>query len=120
MKKQIKERVGLELPIMHSMLIKKYGGLNNIVNKFIFIPDIVNNDNEAELACVRKITESINNDLISNDIKYDLTGFSFDKSMNLIFEYLFEDLSSGLCSTAFLIEDPKGWSVKKIDKFWSL
>lgn len=112
--------VKLELPKLHLKLINKFKGKHNLINKFIYIPDIVNGDNFDIKNAINKSTQDVNEYMTTKNIKYDLLGFSFNKSMQLKFEYLIEDEESGLCSTAWLTEDEEGWTVTKIEPYWDI
>jgi hypothetical protein len=119
-KNKISNEVKCNLPKLQLKLIKNLKGINNIVNKFIYIPDLVGGGDPEVLRVLNVNIQNLDGLLISENIKYNLIGFSFDKAMKLKFEYLFEDEDSGLCSKAWLIEDLEGWRVKKIDSYWSL
>lgn len=119
-KNKISREIKCNLPKLHIRIIKKLKGKHNIVNKFIYIPDLVSGGDSEVLGAFNKNIEIIDNLLVDENIKYNLIGFSFDKAMRLKFEYLFEDGDSGLCSKAWLIEDLEGWRVQKIEPYWSL
>lgn len=119
-KNKISNEVKCDLPKLHLSLIKKLKGIDNFANKFIYIPDLVSGCDHTVLKVFNKNIQNLNSLLVSENIKYNLIGFSFDKAMKLKFEYLFEDEDSGLCSRAWLIEDSEGWKVKKIESYCSL
>ena len=118
-KTKISNLVKAELPEMHTKLIKKFKGKHSLINKFVYIPDIVNGGDFDAIKSLNKSTYDVNAYMETENIEYDLMGFSFNKLMQLKFEYLFEDKESGLCSTAWLLEDAKGWRVTKIEAYWN-
>jgi hypothetical protein len=101
-------------------LLKKFKGKHGLVNSFIYIPDIVNGDDLDVIKAINKSTQNANQLMTTKSIKYDLIGFSFNKLMQLKFEYLVEDEESGLCTTAWLLEKSEGWGVTKIETYWHL
>jgi len=119
-KTKISNEVKSELPKLHLKLLRKYKGKHGLINNFIYIPDIVNGDDFDAIKALNMSTHDVNEYMKTENIKYDLMGFSFNKLMQLKFEYLFEDEESGLCSTAWLLEDAEGWRVTKIEAYWNL
>lgn len=119
-KTNISSLVKTELPEMHIKLLKKFKGKHNLINNFIYIPDVVNGGDLDAVKVLNKSAYDVNQYMVTKNIKYDLMGFSFNKLMQLKFEYLIEDEESGLCSTAWLVEDEEGWSVAKIEPYWNL
>ena len=117
---KISDAIKSELPKLHLKLLKKFKGKHGLVNSFIYIPDIVNGDDLDVIKAINKSTQDANQFMITKNIKYDLIGFSFNKLMQLKFEYLIEDEESGLCSTAWLTEDEEGWTVTKIEPYWDI
>ena len=127
MKKSVNTRTNIanlvktELPEMHSKLIKKLKGKHNLINNFIYIPDIIGGlgvDTDSEKALNKSIYD-VNEYMKTGNIKYELVGFSFNRLMQLKFVYLIEDEESELCSTAWLLEDAEGWRVTKIEEYWN-
>lgn len=119
-KTNISKLVKTELPEIHIKLLRKYKGKHNLVNKFIYIPDVVNGGDVDAVKALNKATHDVNKFMKTENIKYDLVAFSFDKLMKLKFEYLIENEETGLCSTVWLLEDEEGWKVTKIAPFWNL
>ena len=117
---KISDVIKSELPKLHLKLLKKFKGKHGLVNSFIYIPDIVNGDDLDVVKAINKSTQDANQFMITKNIKYDLIGFSFNKLMQLKFEYLVEDEESGLCTTAWLLEKSDGWGVTKIEAYWDL
>ena len=117
---KISDAIKSELPKLHLKLLKKFKGKHGLVNSFIYIPDIVNGDDLDVVKAINKSTQDANQFMITKNIKYDLIGFSFNKLMQLKFEYLVEDEESGLCTTAWLLEKSDGWGVTKIEAYWDL
>ena len=118
---KISNLVKTELPEMHSKLIKKLKGKHNLINNFIYIPDIIGGigvDTDSEKALNKSIYD-VNEYMKTGNIKYELVGFSFNRLMQLKFVYLIEDEESELCSTAWLLEDAEGWRVTKIEAYWN-
>lgn len=118
-KTKISNEVKLELPKLHLKLLKKCKGKHGLVNSFIYIPDIVNGGDFDDVKALNQSIYDINEFMKTGNIKYDLRGFSFNKLMQLKFEYLIEDEESELCSTAWLLEDEEGWRVTKIETYWN-
>jgi len=119
-KRRITEEVRVELPLLHSKLIKKFKGKNNLVNSFIFIPDLVLGGDADGMRIFNHNMQKVIDCMAAKNIKYNLVGFAFGKSMQLKFEYLIEDIETGWCSTAWLLEDDGGWKVTKIDTYRNL
>lgn len=117
---KISKLVKVELPEMHMKLIKMLKGKHNLINHFIYIPDIVNGGDGDAVKALNKSICHVNECMKAGKIKYDMVGFSFNKLMQLKFEYLIEDEESELCSTAWLLEDAEGWRVTKIEPYWNL
>ena len=120
-KKEISSLVKTELPEMHGQLIKKFKGKHNLINNFIYIPDIIGGlgvDTDSEKALNKSICD-VNEYMKTGNIKYELIGFSINRLMQLKFEYRIEDEESELCSTAWLFEDAEGWRVTKIEAYWN-
>jgi len=117
---KISDSIKSELPKLHLKLLKKFKGKHGLVNSFIYIPDIVNGDDLDVIKAINKSTQNANQLMTTKSIKYDLIGFSFNKLMQLKFEYLVEDEESGLCTTAWLLEKSEGWGVTKIETYWHL
>ena len=116
---KISNLVKSELPEIHIKLIKRLKGKHNLINNFIYIPDIVSGGDADAINALTKSIYSVNEYMKSGKIKYELVGFSFNKVMQLKFEYLIEDEESELCSTAWLLEDAEGWRVTKIEAYWN-
>ena len=117
---KISDAIKSELPKLHFKLLKKFKGKHGLVNSFIYIPDIVNGDDLDVIKAINKSTQDANQFMTTKNIKYDLIGLSFNKLMQLKFEYLVEDEESGLCTTAWLLEKSEGWGVTKIEAYWDL
>ena len=117
---KISDAIKSELPKLHLKLLKKFKGKHGLVNSFIYIPDIVNGDDLDVVKAINKSTQDANQFMITKNIKYDLIGFSFNKLMQLKFEYLVEDEESGMCTTAWLLEKSEGWVVTKIEAYWNI
>ena len=115
--KQLASAVKLELPKAHMKYLKKFRGFHNFINKFIYIPDVINGGDSDNFSDCVKNTCAVGEFLSSESIDYTLIGIAFDKSMHLTFRYLFQEKSSGLCSIANLVETTDGWEVKKIESF---
>jgi len=118
-KTKISNLVKSELPEVHIKLIKKLKGKHNLINKFIYIPDIVGGGDVDAIKALNKSIYDVNEYIKVGRIKYDLVGFSFNKLMQLKFEYLIEDEESELCSKAWLLEETEGWRVTKIEAYWN-
>ncbi len=118
-KTKISNLVKAELPEIHIKLIKKLKGKHNLINNFIYIPDLVSGGDVDAVKALNQNIYDVNEFIKSGKIKYDLVGFSFNKLMQLKFEYLIEDEESELCSTAWLLEDAEGWRVTKIEAYWN-
>ena len=118
-KTKISNLVKTELPEMHTKLIKKLKGKHNLINNFIYIPDIDGGGDINAVNAGNNIIYVINKYMKTGNIKYDLVGFSFNKLMQLKFAYLIEDEVSELCSTAWVLEDAEGWRVTKIEPYWN-
>ncbi len=119
-KSKITDEVKSQLPVLHARLIKKFKGKNNLVNSFIFIPDLVLGGDADGMKLFNNNLQKVIDCMVAKNIKYDLVGFSFDKSMLLKFEYLVEDIETGWYSTAWLLEDAEGWKVAKMKSFQNL
>jgi hypothetical protein len=117
LKARITNEVKSELPKLHSKYFKKFKGRHNFINTFIYVPDLINGGDADDLQSFMKSVGELNQNVSTKSIEYDLINFSFDKSMQLIFQYLFQDTDSGLCSTAWLHEIDGEWIVKKVDAF---
>ena len=118
-KTKISNLVKAELPEIHIKLIKKLKGKHNLINNFIYIPDLVSGGDVDAVKALNQNIYDVNEFIKSGKIKYDLVGFSFNKLMQLKFEYRIEDEESELCSTAWLLEDAEGWRVTKIEAYWN-
>lgn len=116
-KTNISNQVRSELPKMHSKYLKKFKGKHQLINKFIYVPDIINGGDSDNIDDFINNTCEVGQCLSIGNIRYTLIGLSLDRSMHLKFEYLFSDDDSGLCSIAHLIETTEGWKVKKIEVF---
>ena len=116
-KGNISNEVRSELPKMHSNFLKQFKGNHNFINKFIYVPDLISGGDSDVIKEFNRNTYEAGQYLSSGNIKYDLIGFSLDKSMHLKFQYLFQEKDSGLSSIAMLIETKDGWKVKKIEAF---
>ena len=117
---KISDAIKSELPKLHLKLLKKFKGKHGLVNSFIYIPDIVNGDDSDVIKAINMSTQNANQLMTTKNIKYDLIGFSFNKLMQLKFEYLVEDEESGMCTTAWLLEKSEGWVVTKIEAYWDI
>ncbi|MEY4568405.1 MAG: hypothetical protein RLY14_3375, partial [Planctomycetota bacterium] len=82
-------------------------------------PDIVGSSDVDAIKALNKSIYDVNEYIKVGRIKYDLVGFSFNKLMQLKFEYLIEDEESELCSKAWLLEEAEGWRVTKIEAYWN-
>jgi hypothetical protein len=116
-KTNISNLVKAELPKMHLKLIKKLKGKHNLINKFIYVPDIINGDDTDGEKNIIINSWKLSEFLSAGSIKYTLFGFSLDKSLNIRFQYSFEDKESGLGSFVHVVETVDGWVVKKIDVY---
>ena len=116
-KTNISNLVKAELPKMHVKLIKKFNGKHNLINKFIYVPNIISGDDadggKNIIINYCKLTEFLS----TGSINYTLYGFSLDKSLNIRFQYGFEDKESGLGSFMHVVETGEGWVVKKIEVY---
>jgi len=116
-KTNISNLVKAELPKMHVKLIKKYKGKHNLINKFIYVPDIINGDDtDGEKSLIINSWE-LREFLSAGSINYTLYGFSLDKSLKIRFQYGFEDKESGVGSFVHVLETEDGWVVKKIEVY---
>jgi hypothetical protein len=116
-KTNISNLVKTRLPKLHEQLIKKFKGKHNLINNFIYVPDIINGDDtDGEKNIIRNAWE-LSEFLSVDGVSYTLFDISLDKSLNLKFHYLFQDDESGLCSAAHVIETSEGWKVKKIESY---
>jgi hypothetical protein len=116
-KTNISNMVKAELPKLHLKLIKKFKGKHNLINKFIYVPDIINGDDTDGEKSIVVTSWELREFLSVGSINYTLCGFSLDKSLNIIFQYGFEDKESGLGSFVHLVETREGWVVKKIEVY---
>jgi hypothetical protein len=117
---KISNAIKSELPKLHLKMLKKFKGKHSLVNSFIYIPDIVNGGDFDVIKFLNKNTYDVRQYMTTGSIKYDLIGFSFNKLMQLKFEYLVEDEESGLCTTVWLIEKSEDWKVTKIEPYWEI
>ena len=98
---KISNLVKTELPEMHSKLIKKLKGKHNLINNFIYIPDIIGGlgvDNESEKA-LNKSIYNVNEYMKTGNIKYELIGFSFKQILSSICCFINSSLSD--CKNIF-------------------
>jgi len=100
---------------MHLKLIKKFKGKHNLINKFIYVPDVINGDDTDGEKNIIINTWKLSEFLSAGSIEYTLFDFSLDKSLNIKFRYSFEDKESGLGSFVHVVETGDGWVVKKIE-----
>jgi hypothetical protein len=117
MKTKLADEVKIDLPKMHMKYLKKFRGIHNFINKFIYVPDVINGGDSDNLSDRLRDTCEVGQFLSSATMKYELVQVCFDKLMRLKFRYLFQDTGSGLCSIAWLIETSDGWEVEKIEAF---
>ena len=117
LKAKIANEVKAELPKLHSKYLKKFKGRHNFVNKFIYVPDVINGGDGDSLKDFIKSTGEFGQAVSTKTIQYDLIGFAFDKSMQLKFQYIFQHSESGLSSIAWLCETNDAWVVKKVESF---
>lgn len=117
LKARIANEVKTELPKLHSKYFKKFKGRHNLVNKFIYVPDVINGGDGDSLKDFIKSTWDFGQAVSTKTIQYDLIGFTFEKSMHLKFQYIFQHNESGLSSIAWLCETNDGWVVQKVESF---
>jgi hypothetical protein len=116
-KTNISNLVKAELPKMHVKLIKKFKGKHNLINKFIYVPDLINGDDTDSEKNIIINSWKLSEFLSTGSINYTLYGFSLDKSLSISFQYSFEDKESGLGSFVHVVEAAEGWVVKKIEVY---
>jgi hypothetical protein len=78
-KTNISNLVKAELPKMHAKLIKKYKGKHNLINRFIYVPDVINGDDTDGEKSIMKNSWELREFLSAGSINYTLYGFSLDK-----------------------------------------
>lgn len=116
-KTNISNLVKAELPKLHVKLIKRFNGKHNLINKFLYVPDVINGDDTDGEKSLIINSWKLNEFLFTGSIKYTLFDFSLDKSLNIRFQYSFEDKESGLGSFVHVVETGEGWVVKKINVY---
>jgi len=117
LRSQISNEVKAELPKLHSKYFNKFKGRHNFINKFIYVPDLINGGDADDLKSFMISAGEVSQNVSTKTIQYDLIDFALDKLMQLKFQYFFQDNDSGLCSTAWLHEIDGEWIVKKVDAF---
>ena len=117
LKANIANEVKAGLPKLHSKYFKTLKGRHNFLNKFIYVPDVINGGDGDNLKDFIKSTFEFGQAVSTKTIRYDLIGFVLDKSMHLKFQYIFQHNESGLSSIAWLCETNDGWVVKKVESF---
>lgn len=116
-KTNISNLVKAKLPKLHEQLIKKFKGKHNLINNFLYVPDIINGDDtDGEKNAIRNTWE-LSEFLSVDGISYTLFNISLDKYLNLKFHYHFQDEESGFCSATHVIETSVGWKVTKIESY---